>query len=58
LYDIEKDPQELTDIAKNHPELVAKFDKLFGQARTESELFSTDIEARKEKMKSEKDVKI
>ncbi len=58
LYDIEKDPQELTDIAKNHPELVAKFDKLFGQARTESELFSTDIKARKKKMKSEKDVKI
>ncbi len=39
LFDLEADPNERNDIAAEHPELVAKFERIMREAREPSELF-------------------
>jgi arylsulfatase A-like enzyme len=36
LYDLSKDLSETTDVAKDHPDIVAQLTKYMDQARTES----------------------
>ena len=40
LYDLHADPGETTDVASNHPEVVAKLARLMQSAHTESEVVS------------------
>ncbi len=40
LYDLSKDIGETNDLAKQHPEIIAEMERLFAEARTESEVFS------------------
>ncbi|MGM0491209.1 MAG: sulfatase/phosphatase domain-containing protein, partial [Planctomycetota bacterium] len=37
LYDLQSDPREARDVARQHPELVAEFAELFKSARTDSD---------------------
>ncbi|NIJ44854.1 arylsulfatase A-like enzyme [Wenyingzhuangia heitensis] len=39
LYDLEADVEETNNVAKDHPEVVAKIEKIMLEARTESNLF-------------------
>ncbi len=39
LYDLTAEPTESTDVADNHPELVAKLSKLMAEQRVKSEVF-------------------
>ena len=36
LYDLNKDPKELNDVAANHPDLVYKMEKLLKKAHTKA----------------------
>ena len=40
LYDLSADPGETTNLAAEHPEVVARLDSLLRMSRTESEVFS------------------
>ena len=40
LYDLDADPGETTNLAAEHPDLLASFEALRAQARTESDVFS------------------
>jgi arylsulfatase A-like enzyme len=39
LYDLHTDPREADDIAAKHPDVVAKIERIFVQARTDSDIF-------------------
>lgn len=39
LYDLAADPAESTDVAAEHPDVVARIEEIMEQGRTESELF-------------------
>lgn len=39
LYDLQNDPGEQNDVAEDHPELVAQFDRIMSESRSPSELF-------------------
>ncbi|MCF7847269.1 MAG: arylsulfatase [Kiritimatiellales bacterium] len=39
LFNLKDDVEELSDVAKQYPDMVKKMEKLFEQARTESEIF-------------------
>jgi len=39
LYDLKTDPQESRNVAEAHPEVVARMQKLFRGARTDSQIF-------------------
>ena len=40
LYDVETDPGEENNLAKDHPDIVEKMQKIMNQARTESPVFA------------------
>ena len=40
LYDLASDPAETTDVAADHPDVVAQFEQLFVEGRSPSEHFS------------------
>ena len=50
LYDVVKDPAEKTNVAKDHPDVIAKIEKYLETARTESKEFPiTSPKAKKKK---------
>ncbi|MBE7539223.1 MAG: arylsulfatase [Opitutaceae bacterium] len=46
LFDLPKDPSETTDVAAEHPEIVAQFDKFLHEARTDTPVWPVNEEPR------------
>jgi len=43
LYDIEADPKETNDVAKQHPEIVQRLEKMWLKTRTENKQFTVPL---------------